>query len=490
MSKLRSNGQGAERVKLQRGPLIGIYVFLLLLNITGQAFAVHGLSRSVPASIQAKRVKHASIQAKRMKHHGKRSTFTKALLERRPLSRHVGTSSGSRAMRKSSHVKPPTQCYTAEVHDLQDKPILSYLDGTSDFQQVFNPSWVEASAGTQGRQGLLIRTQNCSLCNCCGCNAMNGSISVFAFVPLLGEDGVKKTSLKFGRVTAESVVFSPSGVLDDLGTEDPRVTYDPRRRIYHIFYTCYGSTHGMINLCHATTQDPTRPGWKRHGSVGFGPLSKSGALLLRDHGPHYLFWGAPVIRVAQSLDLMKWETPGPIFLNNTFWDATEVEPGPPPLRLSTGDYAFMLNSWNKHWPDPPGYSTWWAVLSGEDPSKIIAQATRPLWDSNKKPWMIGRHPHLCSARQVTFLSAAHPTEVPDTFRVYFGGADAVIGTALVSFKKVSGVACNFTTANYFHQMQNGVPSSVLSTEVSTAAVDVSRHSRRLMREEVSHSRMS
>ena len=41
---------------------------------------------------------------------------------------------------------------------------------------------------------------------------------------------------------------------------------------------------------------------------------------------------------------------------------------------------------------------------------------------------------------MAFLEAAHPAG-NDTYRVYFGGADAVVGTALVGFKKVPGVAC-------------------------------------------------
>lgn len=43
--------------------------------------------------------------------------------------------------------------------------------------------------------------------------------------------------------------------------------------------------------------------------------------------------------------------------------------------------------------------------------------------------------------QVAFLEAAHPAGGMNKFRVYFGGADAVIGTALIAFNRVSGVKC-------------------------------------------------
>lgn len=42
--------------------------------------------------------------------------------------------------------------------------------------------------------------------------------------------------------------------------------------------------------------------------------------------------------------------------------------------------------------------------------------------------------------QVGFLEAAHPAG-GDQFRLYFGGADCVIGSALVQFKREKGVAC-------------------------------------------------
>ena len=45
----------------------------------------------------------------------------------------------------------------AAMFRLQAMPVVSSLDGSSDFQQAFNPSWVVASPGTGGKAGLLIR---------------------------------------------------------------------------------------------------------------------------------------------------------------------------------------------------------------------------------------------------------------------------------------------------------------------------------------------
>ena len=42
--------------------------------------------------------------------------------------------------------------------------------------------------------------------------------------------------------------------------------------------------------------------------------------------------------------------------------------------------------------------------------------------------------------QVSFLEAAHPTAKANTFRLYYGGSDAVVGTAVVSFERTPGVS--------------------------------------------------
>ena len=47
--------------------------------------------------------------------------------------------------------------YSASIVHFDAKPVVSRADGSADFEQVFNPSWVVASPGTGGKAGLLIR---------------------------------------------------------------------------------------------------------------------------------------------------------------------------------------------------------------------------------------------------------------------------------------------------------------------------------------------
>eukprot|EP01009_Symbiontida_sp_KSa7_P010005 NODE_899_length_728_cov_807.530191_g694_i0.p1 GENE.NODE_899_length_728_cov_807.530191_g694_i0~~NODE_899_length_728_cov_807.530191_g694_i0.p1 ORF type:complete len:188 (+),score=23.40 NODE_899_length_728_cov_807.530191_g694_i0:56-619(+) len=90
----------------------------------------------------------------------------------------------------------------------------------------------------------------------------------------------------------------------------------------------------------------------------------------------------------------------------------------------------LYNSWNGDFPNPPGYQPTWAILDKTTPTIIKASATKPLWSPQRAPFMEGRLPYPCNVENVAFLEAAHQI-APDTFRVYYGAADAVIGTAVV-----------------------------------------------------------
>ena len=90
------------------------------------------------------------------------------------------------------------------------------------------------------------------------------------------------------------------------------------------------------------------------------------------------------------------------------------------------------------------------ILDGNDPSKIIARAVVPLWSPSMEPWMIGEKPYFCNAPNVAFVEAAHPTSNTDEFRLYFGGADMVTGTAVVQVKFLKDVPCNGTMPNIIY----------------------------------------
>ncbi|GAV09226.1 hypothetical protein RvY_18800 [Ramazzottius varieornatus] len=320
--------------------------------------------------------------------------------------------------------------YSVTVLERGATPVLSYVDGTSDYQQVHNPTWVEPSAATQGKKGLIVRTQDCdfngTLANCTWCGGAGEKASLLTFSQQL-DDG------SFARITRNSVVFEPDNDDDWWGTEDPRIQYNPHDGLYYMFYTAYNGTSIQLSL--ATTPDPTVGGsWTRHGFVfPKEEKSKSGSLLLRDQPPHHLIWGDKDVRIAQSNDPAVWPDRGQILISprSDHFDSLLVESGPPPLKLSNGDYLFIYNSAEEKWSYDlsKNYLVGWVILDANDPTKIKARSATPLMGP-KYAWETGQHPYVCNAPNVVFLEAAYPIG-QDQFVVFFGGADANIGQAVI-----------------------------------------------------------
>lgn len=323
------------------------------------------------------------------------------------------------------------QEYELNVVSHPSTPLIAQVDNTSTYSLIFNPTWVEASPLTGGLEGLLMRTQDCPIapgdpCSFCGGSQELASVLTFS---ALKSDGT------FNAVEEDSVVFGPSDDTDSWGTEDPRMVLDTKSGLYYMFYTAYNGVD--IDLSLATSTNPTATdSWTRMGPVfpnGEVPNSKSGALLLRDKGPHYLYWGDSAIRIAASFDPTVWKSEGEIFIETRedHFDSKLVESGPPPLQLSSGDYLFFYNSATLGWPDEEGsaYHPGWVILDGTDPTVIKQRSEEPLL-SPEFAFEFGTPPYTCNVPNVIFLEAARPLG-NDTFEVYFGGADAAIGSAVV-----------------------------------------------------------
>jgi predicted GH43/DUF377 family glycosyl hydrolase len=324
--------------------------------------------------------------------------------------------------------------YQVNVISRPSTTVISNVDKTTSYSLVFNPSWVEATPSNGFKSGLLMRTQNCTLapgdpCAFCGGSADKASVLTYGE---RNEDGT------FNFVDASAVVFGPGDDSDTWGTEDPRIKFNPEDGLYYMFYTAYNGKDIFLSL--ATTPNPTvSDKWTRHGAV-FPEIqnSKSGALLLRSkhQGPNFLYWGDSSIKITSSYDPAHWPSDGgKVFIETRadHFDSKLVESGPPPLQLLNGDYIFFYNSATVGWPDEPGsaYHPGWVILDGKDPSVIKQRSEEPLL-TPQYAWETGATPYTCNVPNVVFLEAARRTEAKsDTFEVYFGGADAVIGSAVV-----------------------------------------------------------
>lgn len=333
--------------------------------------------------------------------------------------------------------------YTVAVVSKAAEPVVSWQKpaANSRFYQPFNPSWIAASEGTGGTCGLIVRSQNCSAKpgTCVKCNGPGQQRSLISFAKQLTPacDGPTSSTLAptFARTDQSTVVFQPSSDIDAHGTEDPRVALLPNGT-YVMLYTAYGiqgSNNGSVLLSMATATDPTdASSWVRHGAVFPGKQgSKSGALVHRPDGPpHFLYWGDSTITVAScdNDDLRGFADIKPLIQPRPdHFDSKLVESGPPPFVLSDGNLFFLHNSANESLAYHPG----WVVTNGTDPTQVLQRSEEPLLTPDEA-WTIGAAPALCNVPSVVFLEAAHPTGNKDEFRVFFGGADTVIGTAVVS----------------------------------------------------------
>jgi predicted GH43/DUF377 family glycosyl hydrolase len=79
----------------------------------------------------------------------------------------------------------------------------------------------------------------------------------------------------------------------------------------------------------------------------------------------------------------------------------------------------------------------YVILNGTDPTQILQRAQTPLL-SPTRIWETGTAPAECNVANVVFLEAAAPATdgTPNTFDVWFGGSDAVVGTARITVTKL------------------------------------------------------
>ena len=316
---------------------------------------------------------------------------------------------------------------------------------------MFNPTWVQPTHLNGNKSGLLVRSQNCTPAppgKCTGCQGSGQRASWLTWAELEPDTGSPSvTPQVVGKVAADSAVFGPfdcanttDPTCSDLhGTEDPRLTYDAESQLYYLLYNAWSGK--TCTLAIATSKDPAvgPSGWQRHGNI-FPSLKasyKSGSIVLtKAPSEHYVIWGcAHTMTITPSIgrDLLKWNHSASKVLFQTrhapFWDTGFVESAMPPLPLATGDLLFFYNSvgaWNKQGGFQPG----WVILSGEDPTTVLQRSSAPPMPY-VLPWEVGTAPWPCNTRDVSNLGGGYQI-APNKFRVFFGGADAVVGAAVIT----------------------------------------------------------
>lgn len=322
----------------------------------------------------------------------------------------------------------------------KERPLCSFKEGQSTYTCNYNPAFADLRIDNKPvAEGIFVRSQNITKPP----YEVGQSVITLAESTSPSRTFDNLDDIKLTKIDQSSVVFEPKGREENYGVEDPRVVYREKDRTYYMYYTAVEQGKGEVfaRLSLATTKTPKiKDSWERHGPiVPEFKWSKSGALLLRDDmgGPHYLIWGDDDLRLAFTYDLIQYRTFPTIYLKTRkdHFDSHLVESGPPPLRLSDGNYLFIYNSARKGFPSPRPdydlqYNPGWIIIDGREPQRILQRCEEPLLSPVLK-WEKGEEPYLGLVPNVVFVEGAKPLG-NDKFLIFYGAADSVVGAAVIT----------------------------------------------------------
>ena len=358
---------------------------------------------------------------------------------------------------------------------------------------VFNPSIVVARPPFSNRSGLLVR--ECCGSSCTGHGDFNSDDPNPNPNPNPNSTGhgdfnsddsttatTTKTTTKTNALPAERISFAdcdlatgtcqdpdPTFNLDPSGdTEDPRGLWaDADDGYYYLFY--YHSPNTDVR-CHgaqctvplARTKTPTVAASYEH--VRTLPWHRNGCCIVRPAGQRTVcMWGEgpgpfPGLGVSVSLDGLRsgnftqvpWQLGDSIsnasspLTSDDMWllplgssrQEVKLEAGTHIHPLSTGDLLTFYAAATPGWVPNGNYTVGWLVLDGTDPTRIVARSTKhiliPTWDYETLCGGASGCTYKGERKNVIFACSAMPTgRKTDEFRLYFGGGDGNVGTAVI-----------------------------------------------------------
>lgn len=348
------------------------------------------------------------------------------------------------------------QAFNVTVKRLSQVPSISSQfkpssEGGSINDYNFNAAYVPLFVDDKKHvhHALLVRTQNRT-------NSQHGSLQGLASPSMLfmayehpNHPGV------FDPITYDDLSLYPIDKTDAFGVEDPRIVYDDQRQEWVLLYTAVeilnktSDSSVMARLSLATSKNITDArAWVRHGPIITDQWSKSGALLVRplhNNATSFLYWGDSNNGKGMSLaitdDLRTFKTINEVWLPirpEPYFDNILVEGGPAPLRLSTGDLFYLFNSAGHLKVNDTDYSAYhltFALIDKKDPTVQLFRSPVPIL-SCELGWEIGTAPWLDLTPYVVFAEGMRPFDEigPDSFLAYYGGADSVVGAAIITVK--------------------------------------------------------
>ena len=223
------------------------------------------------------------------------------------------------------------------------------------------------------------------------------------------------------------------------GCEDPRMVYLDEYKTFYLTYTAYDGITARLSM--AICRDASLLEWEKLGPVftedqwltafprdRYPTLpqgwSKSGALLpVRINGLYWMYFGDTVIQAACSSDLRTWEiVPKPVLSPRSgHFDASLVEPGPPPLLMPEG----ILLVYNGARLDGNGglvYAIGQVLLDRTNPARVLRRSYHPILVPETIDELNGQTPNIVFAGGLTKLQGG--------WRLYYGMADSKVGVAV------------------------------------------------------------
>lgn len=216
------------------------------------------------------------------------------------------------------------------------------------------------------------------------------------------------------------------------GCEDPRLTWIPEREEWAIAYTAYSRRGPLVSL--ATTEDFRSA--RRLGPV-MPPEDKDAALFpvrfggrwAMIHRPSPLRGGAHMW-LSWSPDMRHWGDHNLLLEahDGAWWDAGKIGLGPPPLETPEG-WLIMYHG-VRLTSDGPIYRAGLALLDLDDPGIVLRRGEEWVFAPEAPYEVIG------DVGRVVFPCGWILDEATDRLRLYYGGADSVVGLATARFSDV------------------------------------------------------
>jgi len=244
----------------------------------------------------------------------------------------------------------------------------------------------------------------------------------------VGEDNISRigyavSSNGYEFFRLDKPVFTPMGILESKGCEDPRLVSLEGK--FYMTYTAYSMKGVRVSL--ASTRNFIQ--WERYGVVLPDMENKDAVLFPEKIGGKYVMLHRPMdpprsIWIAYSNDLVRWgdfkKVIAPI---EGKWDGVGIGSASPPVRTDKGWLLIY------HGIDKDGvYRLGAALLDLEDPSRVIGRHPEPILEPEEDYELRGE------VREVVFGCGI--CEVEDKYFIYYGAADKVICGAIAEKREL------------------------------------------------------